>query len=96
VRHRATDRRGDGAGAQRLRSRGLEPPATGEPPRRLEGYEKVRLGPGQSARATFTLAPDELSFYDEAAHRFVVAPGRYRLSVGASSRDLPEQEDFAI
>jgi beta-glucosidase len=72
------------------------PRATGEPPRRLEGYEKVRLAAGRSARVTFTLGPDELSFFDEAAHRFVVAPGRYRLSVGASSRDLPEHEDFTI
>jgi beta-glucosidase len=69
------------------------PRATGEPPRRLDGYEKVRLGPGQSARATFALGPDDLSFYNGAAHGFVVAPGRF---VGASSRDLPEHEDFAI
>jgi hypothetical protein len=45
---------------------------------------------------TFMLGPDELSFFDAGAGRFAVAPGRYRLAVGSSSRDLSEREDFTV
>jgi beta-glucosidase len=71
------------------------PRAAGEPPWQLKGYEKVRLAPGRSARVTFRLHPEnDLGVFDEAAHRFVVVPGRYTLAVGASSRDLTERESF--
>jgi beta-glucosidase len=73
------------------------PRAAGEPPWQLKGYEKVRLAPGRSGRLTFRLRPEnDLGVFDEAAHRFVVVPGRYTLAVGASSRDLPERESFVL
>jgi beta-glucosidase len=72
------------------------PASTGEPPQQLKGYEKVRLAPGQSRRVVFRLGPDELSFFDEARGKPVVADGRYTLSVGSSSRDLQERATFEI
>jgi beta-glucosidase len=72
------------------------PSPAGEPPRQLKGYEKVRLAPGRSERVTFRLGPDELSYFDAARGRMVVADGRYTLSVGSSSRDLPERESFEL
>jgi beta-glucosidase len=73
------------------------PRAAGEPPWQLKGYAKVRLAPGRSERVTFRLHPEnDLSVFDEAAHRFVVVPGRYTLAVGASSRDLAEHESFVL
>lgn len=46
---------------------------------------------------TFRLSPaDDLGGFDEAAHRFVVVPGRYTLAVGASSRDLLARESFDL
>ena len=72
------------------------PRSTGEPPRQLKGYEKVELGPGQSAVVSFRLDRADLSYYDEGAHRQVVADGRYTLSVGSSSRDLPESQSFEL
>jgi beta-glucosidase len=73
------------------------PAPAGEPPRQLKGYEKVRLGAGRHAKVTFRLDPaHDLSVFDEAAHRFVVVPGRYTLAVGESSRDLAVREPFTV
>jgi beta-glucosidase len=72
------------------------PRSTGEPPRQLKGYEKVELAPGRSAVVSFRLDRADLTYFDEGAHRQVVAGGRYTLSVGSSSRDLPESASFEL
>jgi beta-glucosidase len=61
------------------------PPSSGEPPRQLKGYEKVRLAPGGSALVTFHLQPADLAY-----------SGRYTLYVGSSSRDLGERASFEL
>jgi hypothetical protein len=58
--------------------------------------KKVELGPRQSAVVSFRLDRDDLSYYDERAHRRVVAGGRYALFVGSSSRDLPVRRGFEL
>jgi beta-glucosidase len=72
------------------------PRSAGEPPRQLKGYEKVELAPGRSAVVSFRLDRADLTYFDEGAHRQVVAAGRYTLSVGSSSRDLPESASFQL
>jgi beta-glucosidase len=65
------------------------PPAwAGEPPKWLKGFAKVRLAPGQSRTVRFALNQRALSYWDVQAHDWRVAPGCYRLLVGASSRDI--------
>ena len=72
------------------------PRSAGEPPRQLRGYERVQLAPGRSALVTFRLERADLTYFDEGAHRQVVADGRYTLAVGSSSRDLPESASFEL
>jgi beta-glucosidase len=72
------------------------PRSAGEPPRQLKGYEKVQLGPGRSAVVSFRLDRSDLASFDARAHRQLVAAGRYTLSVGSSSRDLPESASFEL
>ena len=72
------------------------PRSAGEPPRQLKGYEKVGLAPGRSAVVSFRLDRADLAYFDEGAHRQVVAGGRYTLAVGSSSRDLPESASFEL
>jgi beta-glucosidase len=67
-----------------------EPSATlVQPPWQLKGFAKVRLDPGQSRRVTFTL--DDRAFSYWAGSGWRIAPGCYRIGVGAHSRDLPLQ-----
>ncbi|POM24105.1 Thermostable beta-glucosidase B [Actinomadura rubteroloni] len=60
-----------------------------QPPRQLKGYKKVALAPGRSATVTFPLNDRSLAYWDTGADAWKVAPGCYRVAVGASSRDLP-------
>ena len=65
------------------------PRSAGEPPRQLRGYEKVHFGPGQSAVVSFRLDRADLSYFDERAHRQVVADGRYACRSGARRATSP-------
>ena len=70
---------------------GLPEPRAGvvQPPFQLKGFAKVPLAPGESRRVAFTL--DERAFSWWAGSGWEVAPGCYRIGVGAHSRDLPLQ-----
>ena len=43
------------------------PAAAGEPPKRLAGWSKLQLKPGESKEVSLTINPRELSIFDEAA-----------------------------
>jgi beta-glucosidase len=55
-----------------------------QPVKKLEGFQRVTLAPGQSKTVTFTLGPQNLGFYNEQG-QFVVEPGPFDLWVGDSS-----------
>ena len=56
----------------------------------LIGFVRVALGTGQRRRVRFEVHPSRLAFFDEGM-RFVVEPGQFRFSVGASAGDLRQQ-----
>jgi beta-glucosidase len=60
-----------------------------EPPRELQGFQKVLLTPGQTGHVTFPLTKRSFSYWDTASHGWKVAGGQYRISVGGGSRSLP-------
>ena len=66
-----------------------DPASAGEPPRQLKGFAKVSLRPGQTKHVTLTLDQRAFSIWDTTAQRWTTVPGRYTVSVGDSSRDLP-------
>jgi beta-glucosidase len=55
-----------------------------QPVRRLRGFERVTLGPGEQQSVTFTLDRSDFGFYDNRG-RFVVEPGQIDLYAGDSS-----------
>jgi beta-glucosidase len=65
------------------------PESAGEPPKRLVGFAKVQLNPGESKQVSVTVNPKFLSIYDEAANAWKLEPGKYSFMVGGSSKDLP-------
>jgi beta-glucosidase len=59
------------------------------PPRELKGFAKTAtLAPGEGQTVTFRLQSRDLSYWSVRQHRWVLEGGTFRLSVGASSRDL--------
>jgi beta-glucosidase len=55
-----------------------------QPVRRLRGFERVTLNPGQSQTVTFTLDKSDFGFYDNRG-KFVVEPGQIDVYAGNSS-----------
>ncbi|HWE59175.1 MAG TPA: beta-glucosidase BglX [Solirubrobacteraceae bacterium] len=55
-----------------------------QPVKKLEGFQRVTLAPGQTKTVTFTLGPQNLGYYNDAG-QFVVQPGPFDLWVGDSS-----------
>lgn len=65
------------------------PDAAGEPPKRLIGWTRIELGPGEAKTVTVPVKQDHLTVYDETSDSWKVVPGSYNVMVGTSSRDLP-------
>jgi beta-glucosidase len=68
---------------------GMISPGQLAPPRRLEGFAKVSLGPGQHRRVVVALDSRAFAHWDATSQSWQVAAGSYTVSVGTSSRDLP-------
>jgi beta-glucosidase len=75
-----------------------DPAGTGEPPRQLAGFQRVSLAPGASARVSFTITPQQESWWDDAASGWTQTAGQYQVFVGGSSAlaDLPLRGSFTM
>ncbi len=75
-----------------------DPASAGQPPRQLDGFQKVTLNPGQSATVHFTLTGHDLSYWDDPANGWVLPDGQYQVYVGDSSglAGLPLRSGFTV
>ena len=68
-------------------------PVDGQPPKRLVGFDKVYLEPGESKTAKMVIDPNAtnhpFSVWCNALGDFDIKPGDYTLYVGTSSEDTP-------
>ncbi len=65
------------------------PADAGEPPKRLVGWDKVHLNPGESKEVSVPVKSFYLSIYDEPSDSWKLLPGSYTFMVGGSSQNLP-------
>jgi len=65
------------------------PGNSGEPPKRLVGWSRVELKPGDSKQVSLTISKEYLSVFDETTNSWKSLPGDYSFHVGSSSRNLP-------
>ncbi len=68
------------------------PDSAGEPPKRLVGWAKVELAPGESKPVSIAVDRERLSIFDEASDSWKLVPGEYVFRVGGSSQELPLQK----
>ena len=72
------------------------PDAGGEPPKRLIGWARVELAPGESKHVSVPVNRDRLTVYDEASDSWKLVPGNYTVMVGGSSQDLPLHQPITL
>lgn len=72
------------------------PPALGEPPKVLRGFQKVYLPPGASTRLSFGLTAQDVAVFDLVADDWAAVPGAYGLLLGSSSADLRLTGSFNV
>jgi beta-glucosidase len=75
-----------------------DPSGTGEPPRQLAGFQRVSLAPGASARVSFDVTPQAMSWWSDPASGWTQTAGSYQVYVGDSSAlaDLPLRASFTM
>jgi len=74
-----------------------DPSAKAErPERELKGFEKVRLAPGETRHVTISLDARAFSYWDDAAHKWTIDPGKFVLRVGNSSENTPLHADLTV
>jgi beta-glucosidase len=65
------------------------PKSTDESFKRLVGWKRVRLAPGESQTVTVAIDPRVLQTFDDTTARWNFAPGDYEIVVGAASDNTP-------
>jgi beta-glucosidase len=72
------------------------PASAGEPPKRLVGWDKVHLAPGEAKTVNLTLDPHYLSIFNADKGGWELVAGDYKFWVGGSSRNLPLSQIMKI
>ena len=87
---------GSRAGAEIAEVYASLPAGTGEPPKRLVGWSKVKLNAGESKDVVVEVLPLYLSIFDVDHNGWQLVPGDYTLMLGGSSQDLPLKETVSL
>ncbi len=66
-----------------------DPSASGQPPRQLEGFQRVYLQPGASQTVQFQLTQQNLQYWNSSSNGWATSTGNYGISVGDSDANLP-------
>ena len=72
------------------------PSSAGEPSKRLAGWARVELAPGERRRVQISADQYALRVWDTSASQWLHPSGRYRVHVGSSSRILPLAHEIDI
>ena len=72
------------------------PKVSGENFRRLAGWSRVALAPGEHKTVTIPLESLALANWDESKESWMWQPGTYTVVAGSSSRDLPLKATFTM
>ena len=72
------------------------PASTNEPPKRLIGWSKVKLNPGEKRDVSVEVDPKYLSIFNPGQNGWQFVPGDYIIQVGGSSRNLPLKQSLRL
>lgn len=63
-------------------------------PIQLEGFKRISLQPGETKKVTLALAPSQFGYF--ANNEWNIAPGRFIVKIGASSRDIRLSQEIEL
>ena len=68
------------------------------PIKRLKGFEKVELNPGETKTVTLSVAIEDLAFFNEAAGKFEIYNGGYQIQIARTSAnaDIQASKNFEV
>jgi len=72
------------------------PTSTGEPPKRLIGWSKVWLKPGESKEVAVEVDRKYLSLFNVRQNAWELVPGDYNIMAGDSSQSLPLKQSVTL
>ena len=76
------------------------PDAANEPGKRLVGFDRIELAAGEKTTVEVVVdsnaSNQPFSIWDVDADAWKIVDGRYTVSVGSSSRDLPLEDEFKV
>jgi beta-glucosidase len=87
---------GNRAGTEIAQVYATLPQQAGESFKRLAGFQRIDLAPGESKTVTITLAREILSIFDEQKEAFQLLPGTYKIAAGPSSAETPLQGTLTL
>jgi beta-glucosidase len=87
---------GSRAGAEIAQVYASLPASAGEPPKRLVGWSKVKLDPGESKDVTVEVEPLFLSIFNVEQKGWQLVGGEYGFMVGGSSQALPLKATISL
>ena len=65
------------------------------PVKRLRGFKKIDLQPGEEKVVSFTLTPEDLKLWNKNME-FVVEPGEFEIMIGSSADDIRVKKTFMV
>lgn len=66
------------------------------PRRELKGFASVHLAPGETKRVEIHIAREDLAIWHPALEKWVLEGGEYTIEVGASSRDIRQNDVVTV
>ena len=87
---------GNRAGAEIAEVYASLPGAAAEPPKRLVGWNKVKLNAGESKEVAIDVDSKYLSIFNAERNDWQLIPGAYDFMVGGSSQNLPLQQSVNL
>ena len=87
---------GNRAGAEIAEVYATLPDAASEPFKRLVGWQRIELAPGESKTVTVAVDPRVMSIFDEQNNSWSLLPGIYNVFAGASSSETPLKATLQI
>ncbi len=84
------------AGAEIAEVYAALPASANEPPKRLIGWSKVKLNPGENKDLTVEVDPKYLSIFNPGQNAWQFVSGDYTIQVGGSSQSLPLKQSLKL